>query len=144
MPEEVTQRRASSSETPDQSAPRPLALTVVAALTTAVGLAPAVFAGWMLVRHGSTTPSNESVYEGTTIYLVVLGVMVLGVAAGLWRGRGWAFGGAVFVQLIALAVTYEMARAEFWPGAVALGASAVISLGLLFTRSVRSALGRIA
>ena len=122
---------------------RPLGLVVAALVVAAQALAPVVFAIWMMVRHGSETPSNESVYEGATIYLIVLGLMVSAIAFGLWRRRGWSFGAAVFVQLLALAVTYEMTDSGFWAGAVPLGVAAIGCLALLFTTPVRTALGRM-
>lgn len=142
MPTDPTPRDATASAR-DERQGRPVGLVVAALVVAAQALAPIVFAIWMVVRHGSDTPSNESVYEGATIYLIVLGLMVSAIAGGLWRRRGWSFGAAVFVQLLALAVTYEMTNSGFWAGAVPLGVSAVGCIVLLFTTPVRTALGRM-
>ncbi len=125
------------------AAPRPPGLVAAAALVALEAVTPIVFAVSMIVRHRSERPSNEAVYEGSTTYLIVLGLMVLAVAAGLWRARGWSFGAAVFTQVILFAVVYEMSRASFWGGAVPLGAAAVLTLVLLFSRPVRRRLGRL-
>jgi hypothetical protein len=41
------------------------------------------------------------------------------------REKRWAFGAGVFLQLLVLGVTYEMARGGFWPGAMLLGRASV-------------------
>lgn len=125
-----------------RTANRPWGLRVAALLLAAQGLAPITFALWMVVRHTNEAPSNEDVYTGSAVALIVLGVMVLAVAAAMWSAHGWSFGGGVFIQLLCLAISYEMVRAEFWQGAIPLGLSAVATLGMLFSAPVRAALGR--
>jgi hypothetical protein len=125
------------------AAPRPPGLVAAAVLVALEALAPIVFAVSMIVRDRSERPSNEAVYEGSTTYLIVLGLMVLAVAAGVWRARGWSFGAAAFTQLILIAVVYEMTRESFWAGAIPLGAAAAATLALLFSRPVRRRLGRL-
>ncbi len=116
---------------------------VATAVVAGQGLALVGFGVWLIVRRASDTPSNESVYEGSTAYMFVTGALVLLVAAAMWRGLGWAMGAAVFVQLLALAVTYEMANAGFWVGAVPLGLASAGALLALLSPSGRAAFDRL-
>ena len=54
-------------------------------------------------------------------YFLTLGVLILLIAAGLWTGRRWLYGAAVFIELIALGLTWEMLTERFWIGAVLTG-----------------------
>jgi uncharacterized membrane protein len=121
---------------------RPVALLVAVGMVTVEGAALLAFAGWNLLRRSSDQPSNPGVFQGATAYLGLLGVLVLVVAAALVLRQRWAFGAAVFLQLLALAVTYEMVRGGFWLGAVLLGLTCVAALVGLFSGSTRAALGR--
>ena len=116
-----------------------IAATVVLALEA---LALVGFAAWMIVRHGSDVPSNEQVYSGSVVYLVVFGAMIAIVAASLWRLRGWAYGAAVFFQILALPIAWMMAGEQFWVGAVPLATAAIVAVGGLMTAPSRQVLGR--
>ena len=74
--------------------------------------------------------------------MFVTGALVLLVAVAAGRGVGWAMGAAVVVQLLALAVTYEMAKEGFWAGAAPLGLASVVALLSLLSLSGRAAFGR--
>ncbi|MGH8824042.1 MAG: hypothetical protein ACRDVN_06145 [Jiangellaceae bacterium] len=112
------------------------------AVIVAQGLALVAFGVWLMVMRSGDTPSNESVYQGSTAYMFVTGVLVLLVAVAVWRGVGWALGAAVFVQLLALAVAYEMATAGFWVGAVPLGLASGLALVALLSPAGRAAFNR--
>lgn len=123
----------------DTRPPGLIAATVVLALQA---LALGGFAAWMIVRHGSDVPSNEQVYSGSVVYLVVFGAMIAIVAVSLWRLRGWAYGAAVFFQILALPIAWMMAGEQLWVGAVPLAAAAIVAVGGLMTESSRQILGR--
>jgi hypothetical protein len=121
---------------------RPGALLLAAGVVALQGFAWLGFAGWNLLRRSSEEPSNPGVYQGATAYLALFGVLVLVVAGGLAARKRWAFGAAVFLQLLALAVAYEMATGGFWLGAGLLGLACAGALVALFSASARAALGR--
>jgi uncharacterized membrane protein len=112
-------------------------------VVAAEGVASLGFAGWLLLRGASEEPSNQGVLQGTTAYLVLMGALVLVVALALWLQKRWAFGAGVFVQLLGLGVTYQMASGGFWAGAVLLGLACVGALFALFSAPARAALGRV-
>jgi hypothetical protein len=120
--------------------PRPVLVTIGVLAGQAVALLG--FSGWLVAQRAGETPSNEMVFEGSAVYLVVSGLLVGLVAMALWSMRGWAYGAAVVVQLLALGVTYEMARGGFWVGAVPLGVAAVAAGVALVTKPARAAFGR--
>jgi hypothetical protein len=100
------------------------------------------FAGWNLMRRSSEDPSNSAVYGGATAYLALFGVLIMGVAVALAARKRWAFGAAVFLQLLALGVVYEMATGGFWLGAGLLGLACAGTLVALLSAPARAALGR--
>ena len=100
------------------------------------------FSGWLIMRRLSDTPSNEQVFEGAAVYLSLSGVLIGLIALALRSRRGWAYGAAVVVQLIALGVTYEMARADFWVGAVPMALAVAAALAALFSKPARVAFNR--
>jgi uncharacterized membrane protein len=118
-------------------------MLLVAAIVVALeGAALLGFAGWLLLRRTSEEPSNVGVLQGTTAYLLLMGALVLVVALALWLQKRWTFGAAVFLQLLGLGVTYQMARGGFWFGAVLLGCACIAALVALFSAPARAALGR--
>jgi hypothetical protein len=100
------------------------------------------FSGWLLLRRLEEQPSNEQVFEGSAVYLLLSGFLVALVAIALRSLRGWAYGATVVVQLLALGVTYEMVRGGFWLGAVPMAVAAGAALAALFSRSARAAFNR--
>lgn len=100
------------------------------------------FSGWLFVRRLSETPSNEQVFEGSAVYLLLCGLLVGLIALGLRARRGWAYGATVVVQLIGLGIAYEMGRAGFWVGVALVVAAAVVVLAALFSGPAREAFGR--
>jgi peptidoglycan/LPS O-acetylase OafA/YrhL len=126
----------------DETSRRTRGPAIATAVVVAQGLALVAFGAWLMVARSGDTPSNESVYQGSTAYMFVTGALVLLVAVAARRGVGWAMSAAVFVQLLALAVTYEMAKEGFWAGAVPLGLASVVALLSLLSPSGRAAFGR--
>lgn len=85
---------------------------------------------------------NTDVATGSALYFLVLGAMLVVVAVAVWRRRSWAYGPTVFIQLLALPMTFYMLQADFWIGAVLVGGSAMLCLGSLLSRPGREAFGR--
>lgn len=117
-------------------------LLIAAGVVTAEGAALLGFAGWLLLRRTSGEPSNPGVFQGATAYVLLMGLLVLVVALALWLQQRWAFGAGVFLQLLGLGVTYEMASGGLWLGAILLGLACVAALLALFSAPARAALGR--
>lgn len=127
---------------PSDDRRRPGALLIAAGVVTLQGAALVGFAGWNLMRRSSEDPSNPAVYEGATAYLALFGVLIMVVAVALAARKRWAFGAAVFLQLLALGVVYEMATGGFWLGAGLLGLACAGALVALLSAPARAALGR--
>jgi hypothetical protein len=125
-----------------QRARRPAGLLVAACVVAVEGAALVGFAGWLLFRRTIENPSNQGVFRGATAYVALMGLLVLAVAVALWLQKGWSFGAGVFLQLLGLGVTYQMASGGFWPGALVLGLACVAALLALFSAPARAALGR--
>jgi hypothetical protein len=83
-----------------------------------------------------------AVAQGTAAYFLLLAVAVAGLSVAVWRAARWAFGAAVFVQVLALPLVATMVAEGFWPGAVVLGSLAVLALVALLSPSGRAAFGR--
>lgn len=134
-------RRPSPAEPADRRA-RPPALILVAAVVTAQGLALLAWGLYELVELQGDQASNRNVAVGTTAYFLTLAVLVLLIALGLWAQRRWLYGAAVFIELIALGLTWEMLTERFWLGAILTGGTAIVALVTLFSRTGRAAFGR--
>lgn len=138
MPTDDPRRESDTAVAPS----RPPGLIAAAVIVTLEALALFGFAGWMVVRHGAESPSNEQVYSGAVVYLVVFGALVAVVAVSLWRVRGWAYGAAVFLQILALPIAWMMGQEGLWLGAAPLAVAAVTAVAGLVTEPSRRALGR--
>ncbi|MEE1927646.1 hypothetical protein V1J52_05480 [Streptomyces sp. TRM 70351] len=127
----------------DSAGARPARLAVAAALVALEGVALAGVAVGMLVMLASGAP--DSAVQAVTGALTVLALAVLpfATARGLWRLRRWSRSPAIFTQLLALPVGWQMASSTgFWvPGGLALAAVAVAVLVCLFHARSAEALG---
>jgi hypothetical protein len=56
--------------------------------------------------------------------------------------RSWAFGAALFLQVLALPLAWTMAGEGFWAGAVPLGVVALVAAGALLSAPGRAAFER--
>jgi hypothetical protein len=121
---------------------RPPGLRLAIAAVLAEGLAVLGFGVWLGFELLTQTPSNEDVARGSAVYFLVLGVLVLLVAWGLWRRSWWSHGAAVFLQLLALPIAWYMLRGDIWWSALLLTAVAVAALVALLRPQTRAALGR--
>lgn len=127
---------------PTDTARAPWPVLVAIGVLALQSIALLGFSGWLFIRRLEETPSNEQVFEGSAVYLLVSGLLVALVALALRSLRGWAYGATVVVQLLALGVTYEMVRGGFWLGAVPMAAAAGSALVALFSRPARAAFKR--
>lgn len=114
---------------------RPTRVTVAAALVALEGLALAVFGLLMLVLlvAGDKPDSVTQAVTGA-VTMLVLALLPLGTARGLWRLSTWSRGPAVFLQLLGLPVGWQMANSEgaWFPAGLATAATAVAVLVCLF------------
>jgi hypothetical protein len=121
---------------------RPPRLWWAVAAVTLEGAALLGFGGWLLVESQVAQASDDDVAAGSTAYFIVLGLLGLLVAWTLWRQRSWAFGAALFTQILALPIAFTMVAGGFWPGGIALLAIAVLGFAGLFSAPTRTAFGR--
>ncbi|MER7484837.1 hypothetical protein ABTY20_02580 [Streptomyces sp. NPDC126497] len=134
----------SSQQTPapDTTGPRPRRLTYAAALAALEGLAMVAVGGWMAVLAVTGEPDDrrQAVTGGVT--LIVLALLPLLAARGLFARRGWSRGPAVITQIIALPVAYNLLRSDSVaiPAGIALAVVAVTALVLLVNPETTRAL----
>jgi hypothetical protein len=121
---------------------RPPQLILVASVVTAQGAALLAWGLYELVELQGDEASNRDVAVGSMAYFLTLAVLVLLIALGLWRRRRWLYGAAVFIELIALGLTWEMLTERFWLGAVLTGGTALAALVTLLSPGGRAAFGR--
>ncbi|MEW2403088.1 hypothetical protein [Streptomyces sp. NPDC046862] len=129
-------------ENPDNG-PRPRRLTAAAALAAAEGLALAVGGGAMLVLGLAGDPDDRQQAVTGGVTLIVLALLPLLAARGLFLRRGWSRGPAVITQIMALPVAYNLLQADSVaiPGGIVLAAVAVTALVLLVNPATTRALG---
>jgi hypothetical protein len=121
--------------------PRSGRVSAAAGLIALQGVALLGYAGYLAVEAQRATASNAEVAAEIPWYFLGLGALVVGVAAGLWRRAGFGYGAAVALELLALPIAWEMARARFL-GAVPLAVSAVVALWALWSADGRRDFGR--
>jgi len=121
---------------------RPPTLIFVAAVVMAQGAALLAWGVYEFVELQGNRASNRNVAVGSTAYFLTLAVLILLLAVGLWMRRRWLYGAAVFTELIALGLTWEMLSERFWLGALLLGTTAIAALAALLSRPGRAAFGR--
>jgi hypothetical protein len=118
-------------------------VTYAAGLAALEGLALVAGGIWMLVLGISADPDDRQQAVTGGVTLIVLALLPLLAARGLWALRGWSRGPAVITQIMALPVAYNLLQAESMaiPGGIALAAVAVASLVLLVNGETTRALG---
>lgn len=112
------------------------------AVTSAEAVLLLGLGAWLVYENLVETPSNAAVAQGSAGYFVVLGLLALLPAAGLWRRRGWAYGAGVFLNLLALPLAWYMLRGGQPLAGLLLAAGAAGALAGLFSRPVRAVFGR--
>lgn len=128
---------------PETADPRPRRLTYAAALAALEGLALVAGGVWMLVLGISGDPDDRQQAVTGGVTLMVLALLPLLAARGLWGLRGWSRGPAVITQIMALPVAYNLLKADSMaiPAGIALAAVAIASLVLLVNGETTRALG---
>ncbi len=113
------------------------AVGVVLAQTAALAVLTGVLAYLDLTRGGTTTRIAASV----TGYAAVMTVLFAAVGAGLARGRRWARGPAVVLEMLQMPIGYSMMT----DGGFALGLAVLVAglagTVLLLAPATRAALG---
>jgi len=129
--------------TPDATGPRPRRLTYAAALAALEGAALVAGGVWMsvLALTGEPDDRRQAVTGGVT--LIVLALLPLLAARGLFGLRSWSRGPAVITQIIALPVAYNLLRSDSVaiPAGIVLAVVAVTALVLLINPETTRALG---
>ncbi|MDK1345498.1 hypothetical protein QNO09_19790 [Streptomyces sp. 378] len=136
----------SSEQTPiteETTGPRPRRLAYAALLAALEGLALAVGGVSILVLGLMGHPDDRQQAVTGGITLVVLALLPLIAARGLFALRSWSRGPAVITQLLALPVAYNLLQADSMaiPAGIALAVVAVASLVLLVNPETTRALG---
>jgi hypothetical protein len=112
---------------------RPLTIVVAAALLALEALAALAYAA---LEIGQVRISRAAVGVGVTILMAALGLLLLVVARGVFRGKRWSRGPAVATQLILLPIAWSFKGGSTTWVAVVLGIVAIAVLaGVLHPRS---------
>ncbi|GGW86986.1 hypothetical protein GCM10010297_04930 [Streptomyces malachitofuscus] len=137
----------SSEQTPtttsDDTGPRPHRLAYAAALAALEGLALVAGGVWLLVLGLAGEPDDRGQAVTGGVTLIVLALLPLLAARGLFARRSWSRGPAVITQLMALPVAYNMLRSDgvAIPAGIVLAVVAVTALVLLINAETTRALG---
>ncbi|HEX5568555.1 MAG TPA: hypothetical protein VFY14_16800 [Streptomyces sp.] len=139
---------ASSTDTPrtpgGDGTSRPARITAAAVLLAVQGVVVAGLGVGMLVMTltGSGAEDATQALAGAATVLL-LAVLPLVAARGLWTLRRWSRGPAMIVQLMALPVGWQMAQnGGVWlVGGVAISLTALVVLGCVVNPTVTEALG---
>ncbi|MDN3026674.1 hypothetical protein [Streptomyces sp. S.PB5] len=129
--------------TPETAGPRPRRLTYAALLAGLEGLALVAGGVWMLVEGLAGEPDDRQSAVTGGVTLVVLALLPLLAARGLFARRSWSRGPAVITQVMALPVAYNLLQADSMaiPAGIALAVVAVAALVLLVNGETTRALG---
>ncbi|MFI9468433.1 hypothetical protein ACIHBQ_13290 [Streptomyces sp. NPDC052492] len=132
-----------STTAPDDAGTRPRRLTYAAALAALEGLALVAGGVWMLVLGLTGEPDDRQQAVTGGVTLIVLALLPLLAARGLFARRGWSRGPAVITQVMALPVAYNMLRSDgvAIPAGIVLAAVAMTALVLLINAETTRALG---
>ncbi|CAL9425596.1 hypothetical protein [Streptomyces sp. enrichment culture] len=130
----------SSEQTPDAPAvpdtaagPRPRRLTLAAVLAALEGFGLLAGGIWMAVLAVTGDPDDRQQAVTGGVTLIVLALLPLLAARGLFARRSWSRGPAVITQLLALPVAYNLLQADSVaiPAGIVLAVVAVTALVLL-------------
>ncbi|SDN69261.1 hypothetical protein SAMN04487981_106207 [Streptomyces sp. cf386] len=129
--------------TPETTGPRPRRLTYAAVLTALEGLGLAVGGLWVLVRGLTGDPDDRQQAVTLGVTLVVLALLPLLAARGLFAQRSWSRGPSVITQILALPVAYSLLQADSIaiPAGIAIAVVAIATLVFLVNPATTQALG---
>ena len=129
------------SKTSDPARPRSLAAAAV--LLAAQGLVVVGLGVTLLVRLVVDPPEQLLSAATLAATVLVLAVLPLAAARGLWTLRRWSRGPATVVQIMVLPVAWQLVQegGGRMIGGLVLGATAVAALGVLLSPATVTALG---
>lgn len=132
-----------SSPAPADSAGRPRRITAAAAITALEGIVVAAFGIASLVMLGTRQPDDMTQAATMGVTVLVLSLLPLASARGLWRRRRWSRGPSMIVQLIGLPVSWQLVHnSGLWlASGIALAVAAVAALACLVNPTATAALG---
>jgi hypothetical protein len=138
----VSSEQNRTPETSDVE-PRPGRLVAAAALAVLEGLALVVGGAAMFVLGFTGDPDDRQQAVTGGVTLIVLALLPLLAARGLFLCRSWSRGPAVITQIMALPVAYNLLQADSVaiPGGIVLAVVAVAALVLLINPATTQALG---
>jgi hypothetical protein len=112
---------------------RPLTIVVAAAL---LALEAVVALGYAALEIGQVRMSRAAVGVGVTILMAALGLLLLVVARGVFRGKRWSRGPAVATQLILLPIAWSFrGGATTWAAVILAALAIAVLVGVLHPRS---------
>ncbi|MGW1074335.1 hypothetical protein [Streptomyces sp. NPDC002537] len=125
------------------AAPRPGRLTGAAALTALEGVTLLISGVYLLVMGIAGKPQSPQQAEMLAVTVLVLAVLPLAAARGLWQLKRWSRGPAMITQIMALPVAWTLGNAggTLLAAGVALALVAVAALVLLVNPTATEALG---
>lgn len=131
---------------PAESVPdgaRPRRLTAAAVLTGLEGAVVAGFGVVSLVKLVTDKPDGMLQAVTMAVTVLVLAVLPLAAARGLWLRRRWSRGPSMMVQLIALPAGYQMAQnGGVWTaGGVVMALTGAVVLACVVNPTATEALG---
>jgi peptidoglycan/LPS O-acetylase OafA/YrhL len=116
--------------------PAPTTVRRAAALVMLEGAVGVIGAGVFVVRGIAGADQHIVSGFGNAVWFAIIGGAVLAAGLGLWHGRRWGRGVAVFAQLLLLPVTWYVAVGSHqWFYGIPIAAVAVAVLVLLFSPS---------
>ncbi|WP_420719329.1 hypothetical protein [Streptomyces sp. RTd22] len=123
--------------------PRPVRLTVAAALAAVEGLVLVGFGVYVLIMGLAGDPESPQQAETLGVTVLALALLPLLAARGLWLRRRWSRGPAMITQLMALPVAWTLVQNG--GGLIIIGLltaiAAVTVLGMLINPTATEALG---
>src|SRR5690606_20599860 len=124
--------RGMDARTP-RGAARPRRITAAAALLGLQGLVVAGFGVVLLVRLVTNRPEQVVSAATLAVTVLVLSLLPLVAARGLWLSRRWSRSPALVVQLMVLPVAWQLVQRDgvLLVVGLAVGATAIAVLGML-------------
>ncbi|MBP0458955.1 hypothetical protein [Streptomyces montanisoli] len=134
---------AAPRPTPETAGPRPARLTAAACLAGLEALALFAVGVYLLVAGLSGKPDDPGQAEALGVTVLVIGLLPLIAARGLFRLRGWSRGPAMITHVIGLPIAYALMSSggALVPVGIAVAAVAVAGLVLLVNPATTAALG---
>jgi len=134
---------SSAEQTPNPEGPRPPRLTAAAALAALEGLVLVAAGGYLSVQGLAGNAGDVSSAATGGLTMIVLALLPLLAARGLFKLRRWSRGPAIITQIMALPVAWQLLQTDSIaiPGGIALAVVAVTSLVLLVNAETTEALG---